>query len=157
MSADTITFNNVTLPVEMVREALQRHDEAAKQQVFQVGDWVVDLTYGWGTMQVLPPFKFTTGLRAKSVTHGEGAFDVADVRPATPDEIAAATRIAPKVGMLLEDKEGVVWLVDTMSPHSRFVELAPLVPGRRNKTMHETDLSTTRYTIRDSVTIQGVR
>jgi len=84
-----------------------------------------------------------------------GIFKPEDLRLATPDEIAAATRIVPKVGMLLEDKDGNAWRViptrQTDSTLLRGVTLDKL------KYVSHADLTTTRYTIRDRVTIQGVR
>ena len=152
---NTITLNSVTVDVETARAAVAAFDEAAKRPKFAVGDWVVDTVYGWGTGRVTKPWDNYLGLkiRVASDKFGSGLFDPGALRHATPDEIAAATRITPKMGMLLEDEDGYVYRVVHVS---EYCTLRGLVVAL-SRSLPTKDVSAQRFTIRDRVTIEGVR
>jgi hypothetical protein len=158
-----MTLNGVMVDVAEVRKALAAHDEQANT-MFEIGQWVVNTdplaTLTRTARQVCAPAKGLTGWWGIRVwvdcgENGKKHVDPLLLRPATPDEILAATRIVPKVGMLLEDKEGVVWRVTrTASDGCHLRGLTGPIFAAFIQTM---SLSTESYTLRDSVTIQGVR
>lgn len=159
-----IPLNGVLVDVEAARKAVAEFDEAAKKPVFRIGDWVVrpDCFDGAAVLVVECPAGFThwgTDGRVWVQHKQHVSWSLAEnLRHATHGEIAAATRIEPKVGMLLEDKSGVVWIVigNPHEPSNAWLRKTGCTKGNVTE-FYAQCLSTESYTIRDSVTIQGVR
>lgn len=154
----TVTLNGVTVDVEAARAAVAAFDEAAKGPQFKVGDWVTDVRYGWGTIQVVENTHssvFKTHVRVHHPVHGYGLFTPDTLRPATPAEITAATTITPKVGMLLEDTQGRTYVVVQVGTAGQGNRLHRL--GGDFAVSYVKVINSDFYTVRDSVTIQGVK
>lgn len=101
----TVTLPAATMEVEALERLCREARAAATTPPFAVGDWIVNTKErGRNAVKVTNVRDCTVSHRPWcSVRTGRGMYAV-DARPATPEEILVATRIVPKVGMILREK-----------------------------------------------------
>lgn len=140
------------------RQGLVPYVPPAPTPRYAVGDYAVYVMdpdrAGWGVVEILEVVQ--TGYRAKSMNplYGIGTFAPSWLRPATENEIAAATAIDLKVGMLLKRKsDGAVLRVWNLGTDRRLEHLSAV----GHCTESAENVSRLTYDILDSYTIQGVQ
>eukprot|EP00918_Siedleckia_nematoides_P051298 GHVU01112260.1.p1 GENE.GHVU01112260.1~~GHVU01112260.1.p1 ORF type:complete len:229 (-),score=22.78 GHVU01112260.1:96-782(-) len=122
--------------------------------VFKVGDWVMGNgdDYRFSGPERVEEHRVNKPTHTVRLRHGW--YDAQKLRHATDEEITAAKRITPKVGMLLE-RVGTGMMLQCTVVASTYASFNCL-NAKGIVTIRYSDLITDHYTIRDSVTIQGV-
>lgn len=155
----TVTLPAATMDVETLEKLCREARATAGTPPFAVGEWVQHTRDPWPLpLRVIAASSYsrwagtsTTGIEVR------GELYTRNLRPATPEEIRAATRIIPRVGMIVREKaSGDVRLVFGPETYGKGYIYTQLKVGGLQK-VSATPLSTLDYDILPRYTIEGVQ